>query len=45
MRRKKHVSFQVAREQVRWHYHWILVNDFLPRILEEQTYQSGFPDP
>lgn len=41
----KHVSFREAREQVRWHYQWILVNDFLPRILEEQTYQSVFPDP
>jgi hypothetical protein len=42
---RKHVSFREAREQVRWHYQWILVNDFLPRILEEQTYQSVFPDP
>ena len=42
---KKHVSFQEARQQVRWHYQWVLVNDFLPRILEEQTYQSVFPDP
>ena len=42
---KKHVSFREAREQVRWHYQWILVNDFLPRILEKQTYQSVFPDP
>ena len=33
---KKHVSFQEAREQVRWHYQWILVNDFLPRILESR---------
>jgi hypothetical protein len=41
----QHVSFREAREQVRWHYQWILVNDFLPRILEEQTYQSVFPDP
>jgi hypothetical protein len=42
---RKHVSFREAREQVRWHYQWILVNDFLPRILEGQTYQSVFPDP
>ena len=41
----RHVSFREAREQVRWHYQWILVNDFLPRILEGQTYQSVFPDP
>jgi len=42
---KKHVGFQEVREQVRWHYQWILVNDFLPRILDERTYQSVFPDP
>jgi hypothetical protein len=45
MGEKEHVSFREAREQVRWHYQWILVNDFLPRIMEEQTYQSVFPDP
>jgi hypothetical protein len=42
---KRHVSFQEVRQQVRWHYQWVLVNDFLPRILEGQTYQSVFPDP
>ncbi len=42
---KKHVSFQEVRQQVRWHYQWVLVNDFLPRILEEETYKSVFPDP
>jgi hypothetical protein len=41
----RHVSFREARQQVRWHYQWVLVNDFLPRILEGQTYQSVFPDP
>ena len=41
---KKHVSFQEVRQQVRWHYQWVLVNDFLPRILEEQTYKSVFLD-
>ena len=41
----KNVSFQEARQQVRWHYQWILVNDFLPTILDEQTYKSVFPDP
>jgi Animal haem peroxidase len=42
---KKHVSFQEARKQVRCHYQWVLVNDFLPKIMEEQTYRSVFPDP
>jgi hypothetical protein len=43
--KKKHVSFQDVRNQVRWHYQWILVNDFLPTILDTQTYRSVFPDP
>jgi hypothetical protein len=42
---RKHVSFREAREQVRWHYQWILVNDFLPTILDKQTYDDVFPDP
>jgi hypothetical protein len=42
---KKRVSFGKVRELVRWHYQWILVNDFLPAILEQETYQSVFPDP
>jgi hypothetical protein len=42
---KKHVGFQEARNQVRWHYQWVLVTDFLCRIIEEQTYRSVFPDP
>lgn len=40
----KNVSFQEVRRQVQWHYQWILVNDFLPTILEERTYKSVFPD-
>jgi Animal haem peroxidase len=41
----KHVSFQEARDQVRWHYQWVLVKDFLPAILDKRTYDSVFPDP
>jgi hypothetical protein len=41
----KYASFQEVRRQVQWHYQWILVNDFLPTILEEQTYKSVFPGP
>ena len=41
----KHVTFQEARTQVRRHYEWALVNDLLPKIMEEQTYLSVFPDP
>ena len=42
---KKHVSFHDVRDQVRWHYQWVLVNDFLPTILDKQTYNSVFPVP
>jgi Animal haem peroxidase len=42
---KKHVSFQEVRDQVRWHYQWVLVRDFLPTILDQRTYESVFPDP
>jgi hypothetical protein len=40
----KHVSFQEVRDQVRWHYQWVLVTDFLPKILDKETYKSVFPD-
>ena len=40
----QHVSFSQARRQVQWHYQWIVVRDFLPTILAEQTYKSVFPD-
>ena len=41
---KKNVSFQEVRDQVRWHYQWVLVKDFLPTVLGKQTYRSVFPD-
>ena len=42
--KKKHVSFREVRDQVRWHYQWVLVDDFLRTILDKQTYKSVFPD-
>ena len=44
VRKKKNVSFKEVRDQVRWHYQWVLVNDFLRKILQQQTYDSVFPD-
>jgi hypothetical protein len=38
------VSFPEARQQVRWHYQWVLVTDFLRRVVGDQTYRSVFPD-
>jgi hypothetical protein len=32
-----------VRAQVRWHYQWVIVNDFLPTIVNETTVRSIFP--
>ena len=40
----KDVSFEVVRQQVRWHYQWMLVTDFLPTVVNEKTYQRVFAD-
>ena len=38
-------SFDDVRNWVRWHYQWILVKDYLPRIVNDGTYQSVFANP
>jgi hypothetical protein len=38
------VSFEAVRNQVRWHYQWVLVRDFLPRVINNDTYQRVFAD-
>jgi Animal haem peroxidase len=38
-------SFDDVRNQVRWHYQWLLVKDFLPRVINDDTYQRVFADP
>ena len=38
-------SFEAVRNQVRWHYQWVLVTDFLPRVINNDTYQRVFADP
>lgn len=35
--------FQLAQQIVRFHYQWILVNDFLPRIVSDGPLQSVLP--
>jgi hypothetical protein len=42
--RRKKVTFDEVRNQVRWHYQWMLVTDFLPTIVNNGTYQSIFAD-
>jgi hypothetical protein len=39
-----HVSFEQVRDQVRWHYQWVLVDDFLRTIVDEETYKSVILD-
>jgi heme peroxidase len=38
-------SFDEVRQQVRWHYQWMLVTDFLPTVINNETYTSVFPNP
>jgi hypothetical protein len=38
-------TFEEVRNQVRCHYQWMLVTDFLPRIINSDTYQCVFGDP
>lgn len=45
LREDRDAEFQVVRRQVRWHYQWVLVNDFLKTIMDEETYSGVFPDP
>ena len=37
------LPFEEIQRQVRWHYQWIVVNDFLPKICGKQTVQSILP--
>ena len=39
------LGFEDVREQVRWHYQWVLVTDFLRRIINHDTYRRVFADP
>lgn len=41
----KTVGFAAARQQVQWHYQWILVNEFLPAIMQREAYRCVFPGP
>jgi hypothetical protein len=40
----KNVTFDQVRNQVRWHYQWLLVTDFLPMVVNGDTYRSVFAD-
>ena len=40
----KDASFQEVRKQVRLHYQWMLVTDFLPTVIEKETFERVFGD-
>jgi hypothetical protein len=37
-------GFDDVRNWVRWHYQWMLVTDFLPKVVNDETYQRVFAD-
>jgi hypothetical protein len=39
------ISFEEVRNEVRHYYQWMLVTDFLPKVINGDTYQSVFPNP
>jgi hypothetical protein len=45
LREDSATDFQAVRQQVRWHYQWVVVNDFLKTIMDEKTYASVWPNP
>jgi hypothetical protein len=42
--RRRKVTFDEVRNEVRWHYQWMLVTDFLPTVVNDGTYRSVFAD-
>ena len=40
---KPEASFQEVQQSVRWHYQWVILHDFLPKILGKETLESIFP--
>lgn len=37
------IDFQTVQQEVRFHYQWLLIHDFLPTIINAETYNSVFP--
>lgn len=38
----KHGNFEEAQKLTKWHYQWIILNDFMPRIIREDVLKSIF---
>jgi hypothetical protein len=43
-RRGSETDFEAAQRIVRWHYQWMVVHDFLPRIVGEETMAAVFDE-
>jgi hypothetical protein len=37
-------AFDTAQRYVRWYYQWVILFDFLPRIINRETYKSYLPN-
>jgi hypothetical protein len=37
------LPFEAIQKKVRWHYQWMLINDFLPTLVDEHVYNNVFP--
>ena len=35
--------FSTVQQSVRWHYQWMILHDFLPRLVNEKTYNEVLP--
>ena len=43
LRKRKDTPFEDIQQLVRWHYQWIVLNDFLPRVAGLDVVQSVLP--
>ena len=39
----KHADFETVQRFVRWHYQWVVIHDFLPTVVEEETLHHVLP--
>lgn len=37
------MSFRDVQQQVRFHYQWMLINDFLPKLIDKDVFKKVFP--
>ena len=43
LRKNPHVEFKDIQQMVRWHYQWVILHDFLPRILDIEVLKKVLP--